>query len=440
MKKDNQVKINSLSLDLSAYLLLAFAVMFLAYYGVSAISDPVFSIDFSPYYVAGQLLAEDHPDQLLPDSTEGLFTTSSKPYLNAFRQNFFPDSPVATGWVYPAGYAWIFRPFASLEFDTAARWWLVINMLLSVFSIAMIIWARPWSGNASLSTLRTAWLFFLGLTFQPVLDNLWHGNITALIFFCFSASYLLLRKGSRFWAGFILGLIILIKMTPAIFVVYFLWRRDWKYVGGAIAGSLAIFIVSTLTVGLSGQLAYAALILAQLKAGGVAAFNNQSIAGFLLHALTNGNVNGWETMDVPSWITYVRYLLVAGFAGTVAWVMRVRPEKREQPLFTEDLDLSLLIGVMLLASPITWYHYYFWIFFPLVIVFDHFLSGSPSRRRMVLFAIAYALLVTQAFSQIRSFDPQFIQTVWIMRVLLSTSFLGAVLLMGIILRIRSESK
>jgi len=59
---------------------------------------------------------------------------------------------------------------------------------------------------------------------------------------------------------------------------------------------------------------------------------------------------------------------------------------------------------------------------------------------MVLFAIAYALLVTQAFSQIRSFDPQFIQTVWIMRVLLSTSFLGAVLLMGIILRIRSETK
>jgi hypothetical protein len=428
------------ALRLSAALLIAFALAFFAYYSLNTISDPVFAIDFLPYHVAGQLLANGDAQALIPQPAEGMFTTSSKTFLEPFRQHFFPDSPVATGWIYPAGYAWLFRPFAGMDFSTAARWWLAVNMLLSCASIAMVALARPWRGNPRYGIWRLAWIIFLGLTFQPILDNLWHGNISAMILFCFCLSYLLLRRGRPGLAGLVLGLIVPLKLTPALFILYFLWRRNGRFVSGAIIGALAILALTWFTVGWNGLLGFANTILAQLQAGGVAAFNNQSISGFLLHALTRGNVNGWETINVPPWVSLVRVALLLVLIGAVGWVMRRRPEKLNQPQVAEDLDLGLLIGVMLLASPITWYHYYVWMFLPLVILFDTLLTQATPRRRLILFAVAYGLLVVQGFSQIRAFDQQAIQEVWLLRVLLSSSFFGALLFMVLNLRLREETR
>jgi alpha-1,2-mannosyltransferase len=157
-----------------------------------------------------------------------------------------------------------------------------------------------------------------------------------------------------------------------------------------------------------------------------------------LHALTQGNVNGWETINLPPWVTLVRYALVLALLGAVVWAMRRRPEKRNEPQVAEDLDLGLLIGVMLLVSPITWYHYYVWIYLPLIIIFDYLVTHTTSPRRLILFAVAYGLLVTQGFSQIRAFDQPVIQNVWLLRVLLSSSLFGAALFIGLTLRLRSQ--
>lgn len=440
MNDDIQDNFKANALRLSTALLVTFALAFFVYYGINTISDPVFAIDFSPYYVAGQLLEKGAPQELVPQSAEGLFTSSSKPFLDAFRQHFFPDSPVATGWIYPAAYAWLFRPFANIDFSAAAIWWLAINMILSCASILLVVLAHPGSAGSPYRFWWISVIIFIGLTFQPILDNLWHGNISALILFCFCLFYLLLRRGRPGLAGFVLGLFVPLKLTPAVFILYFLWRRNWRLVIGAIVGSLAIVAVTWFTVGLPGLVGFAKMILAQLQAGGVAAFNNQSISGFLLHALTKGNVNGWETITVPQWITVVRYVLVLVLVGAVVWVMRRRPEKLSHPELAEDLDLGLLIAVLLLASPITWYHYYVWLFLPLVIVLGYMLTHATSRMRLILFAVAYGLIVTQGFSQIRAFDQQAIQEVWLLRVLLSSSFFGAVIFLGLNLRVREEIK
>jgi hypothetical protein len=432
MNPNEPVVSGNFALRLTGVLLIAFGLAFYLYYGINTISDPVFSIDFSPYYVAGQLLAEGRTPELIPQPADGFFTTSSKPYLEAFQKYFFPDSQVATGWIYPAAYAWLFRPFVGMDFITASRSWLLVNMLLSCASIGLVLYAKPWKGNPQFRFWRNAFIVFIGLTFQPILDNLWHGNISALILFFFCLSYLLLKRGQYIWAGFVLGLIVPLKLTPALFILYFIWRKNWKFTLGAVAGSFVVVALTWMTAGFNGLVGYAAMILEQLKAGGVAAFNNQSIAGFLLHVLTKGDVNGWENVSVPLSVTIIRYILVFGMVGFTVWIMRKRPENFGEKETAEDLDLSLLICVMLLASPITWYHYYVWLLVPLVVVFDRFLTTTPAQRHLVLFAVAYGLLVTQGFSQIRSFDPQSIQNVWLLRMLLSSSFFGAMLFFGLV--------
>ena len=428
------------ALRLTAALLITFALAFFGYYSIDTLSDPVFAIDFSPYYVAGQLLADGRNAELIPEPGADLMTSRAKPYLDNFRRYFFPDSEVSTGWIYLPGYAWLFRPLAGLEFPVAARLWLVVNILLSCGAVALVILARPWLGDPRYGPWRFAWLVFLGLTFQPIFDNMWHGNISALILFAFCLSYLLLRRGRNGLAGFVLGLVVVLKFYPALIVLYFVWRRNWAFVIGALLGSFAMIGLSWLTVGLNGLLTYAGVILAELQSGGVAAFNNQSLTGFLLHILTKGDINGWGNASMPLPVTLLRYALLLALVSAIIWVMRRRPERVSDPIMAQDLDLALVIGVMLLASPATWYHYYVWLLLPLVFVFDSLLTGSTTRARLVVFAVAYGLIVVQGLAGIRAFAPQAIQDVWLLRVLLSSSFVGAALLIGLILRLRAETR
>jgi hypothetical protein len=427
------------ALQLTAALLIAFAVAFFIYYGVNTINDPVFGIDFSPYYVAGRSLASGDVRALTNYAETGGFNANAGPFLDNFRQYFFADSPVATRWIYLPVYAWIFRPLAGLPFTTATRLWLIVNMALTLVSIGLLYLARPWQVDRVVGRWRFAWIVFLALTFQPVLDNMWHGNISALIFACFCLSYWLLRRDRSFLAGLALGVIMPLKFYPALFLLYFAWRRNWRFVAGSVVSSAAILALSLWTGGLPGNLEYFQMVWAQLRGGGIPAFNNQSIDGFLLHALTRGDVNAWEAVSVPVWLTFARLALILATVGATVWVLRRRPERTNNPLLAQDLDLALVICVLLLTSPITWYHYYIWLLFPLIILLDAFLfTAAGNTRRTVWFAIGYGLVVVQGISMIRPFAAQAMQEVWALRVLLSSSFFGAIILLVLLLRLRAE--
>jgi hypothetical protein len=431
----------STALQLTTALLIAFAIAFFVYYGVSTINDPVFSIDFLPYHVAARLLAAGNVQALTDFAEAGGFLANAGPFLDDFHRYFFADSPVGTRWIYLPAYIWIFHPLAGLEFHVAAHVWLAVNIALALLCVGLLWSARPWRGDPRLSGWRFAWIAFMGLAFQPVLDNMWHGNISALIFVCFCLSYWLLRRDRPFLAGLALGLIVPLKFYPGLFVLYFAWRRNWLFVAGTAISSVVIFVLSLFTVGWAGNLAYFQMIWAELQSGGIPAFNNQSIDGFLLHAFTQGDVNGWLNMSVPVSLTIARLALVLVLIAAVAWALRRRPEGTADATSAQDLDLALVISVMLLASPITWYHYYIWLLFPLIVMFDVFASAAAANtRRVVWLAIGYGLVVVQGISMIRPFAAQAIQDVWVLRVLLSLSFFGATILTGLLLRLRLEAR
>jgi len=425
------------AIRLTAALLIAFGLAFFFYYGLNTISDPVFAIDFLPYHLAGRLVAAGDVQPLTDYARTGSFGATSGPFLDYFHRYFFPDSPTGTHWIYLPGYAWIFSPLAGLDFPLAARVWLAVNGLLSLGSIALLWSARPWRGDKQLGAWRTAWIVFFALTFQPILDNMWHGNISALIFFVFCLSYWLLRRNHPWLAGLVLGLIVPLKFYPALFVLYFAWRRNWFLVTGAVVGSAVMLGISLLTVGWAGNLAYFQMVLAEFGSGGIPAFNNQSISGFLLHAFTRGDVNAWGDIQAPPVVGIIRLALAGALICAVVWAMRRRPGETSDPVMAQDLDLGLVIGVMLLASPITWYHYYVWLLFPILVLFDALLvSPTTNTRQILLLAIGYGLVVVQGIVVIRPFATQAIQEVRLLRVLLSQAFFGAVVLMYLIWRLR----
>jgi hypothetical protein len=396
-------RLNARALALTTGLLLAFTVGFFLYYGLDTMNDPVFSIDFAPYHLAGRLLAQGDLEPVTDYAETGGFFATSGPFLDYFHQFFFPQTTYATRWVYLPAYLWIFRPLAGFDFPAASRVWLAVNALLTLACFWLLWSARRLPGlSRRLKAWRMVWFAFLVLTFQPVLSNLWHGQATALIFAGFCLSYWLLHRERPFAAGLFLGLIVPFKFYPALFVLYFAWRRQWRVVTGALAGGLAIMLVSLLTVGWEGNLAYLRMVVSELGGGGIPAFNNQSISGFLLHIFTRGDVFAWLNVGVPLWLTVLRLGLLLLLVGVVVWAMRRPPAPKTNCSDAQDLDLALVVFVMLLVSPITWYHYYIWLLLPLTLLFDRlFLAPHVGVRQIGWLALAYGLVVVQGIVVLR---------------------------------------
>ena len=419
-------------------LLIAFAASFFIFSTVNTLNDPVFSIDFLPYHLAGQLLARGDLAPLTNYAQSGGFFAHSGPFLEGFHQHFFPSSPYSIRWVYFPAYLWLFRPLASLDFPAAARIWLIFNALLCLGSVLLLWRARHGSQPKTAQGSSLAWYLFLGLTLQPVFSNLMHGQVTGLIFFFFCLGYWLLRGQRPFWAGLAFGFITLFKFYPALILIYFLFHRQWRLLAGAVTAGAVLVAISLATLGLEANIAYAQIILGELGKGGMAAFNNESLTGFLLHTFTSGDVNAWQDMAMPPWLMALRLGVLLLILILFVWAMR-KPPRRDS--FDADLDLSLVILFMLIASPITWYHYYMWLIFPLVVIFDCLAQmPQPPRKYILWLALGYALTVVEGIYIVRPFAPQAIQDLRILRILLSQSFLGAVILASLIWTLRLPGK
>jgi len=440
---DNQKNSNMTknALKMTTGLLLSFAAAFFIYYGMNTMNDPVFSIDFLPYHLAGQLLARGNLQLLTNYADSGGFFATSGPFLETFHKYFYPDSTYATRWVYTPAYLWLFRPLAGFDFPTASRIWLAFNAVLTLLAVWLLWVVRRYPDlSPELKHLRFAWFTFLALTFQPMLSNLWHGQVTGLIVVLFLLSYWLLKREKNFWSGFVLGLIVPFKFYPALFVFYFIWRREWRVVIGSLTAMLLIAVISFGTVGWQANWEYIQVVLSEISGGGVAAFNNQSISGFLMHVFTQGDVYNWLDITEPAWISTFRIVIVLVMIAAAGWVMQRRSSQRERSDSYLEIDLSLVILIMLLVSPITWYHYYMWLLFPLTVLFDHFLrSGEFEGQQVIWYALAYALVVVEGVIVLRPIAEQALQNVWLLRLLLSQSFFGSVIVFGLLLRANGDA-
>ena len=228
------------------------------------------------------------------------------------------------------------------------------------------------------------------------------GRSQASFFFFFCMGYWLLRRGYPFGAGLAFGVIVPLKFYPALLIIYFLFRRRWRVVFGAAAAGIILALISLATVGLDANIAYARLIAAELGKGGMAAFNNESLTGFLLHAFTSGDVNTWQEMAMPRWLSRIRLGIILATLAAFVWVMRKGKTNGEDDSPLEDLDLSLVLLFMLLASPICWYHYYMWLIFPLVVAFEHLLKRPRLPvAYLIALAVAYGLMVVEGVYEIR---------------------------------------
>ncbi|GAA5114028.1 glycosyltransferase family 87 protein [Haloechinothrix salitolerans] len=132
-------------------------------------------------------------------------------------------------------------PFALLPIEAA----FVLLFMLNIVAVAgtlYLVGRRVWpeGGSRGAAVIAAAGLS-LSLTFEPVRDTFSFGQINLLLMGLVAADCL--ARAPRWPRGMLVGLAAAIKLTPAVFVLFFLVRKDYRAaLVAAITGAAATVI------------------------------------------------------------------------------------------------------------------------------------------------------------------------------------------------------
>lgn len=223
------------------------------------------------------------------------------------------------------GLPFTYPPFAAMVFSVLTPLPLTLAALLftalgiGLFTAA----ARVWAGFGLIAAF---------LLLEPLRITLDLGQINLVLFGLVALDCLLPRT---VWPrGLLVGLAAAIKLTPAIFVLFFLCRGRWRPALTAVATFAACAVLAP---GQAKQFWLHAMLDPE-RVGGLAYSANQSLRGLLFRL---GAPESW-------WFVAV--------AAVLALTVVVLPRLRD--------DLTALVATAaagLLISPVSWSHHWVWI-------------------------------------------------------------------------------
>jgi alpha-1,2-mannosyltransferase len=323
--------------------------------------------------------------------------------VNIWEKYNYPNPPIMV---------LLLEPLVPLQPLVGSMAWYYLKVVMALAAIYLVfrlveIPGRPWPTWAK--------VFVLLLSLRPIEGDLSHGNVNLFILLLCVAGLVCFRRRYDYAAGGLLALAIACKVTPALFVPYFLWKRSWKVLAGCGGGLVLFFwIVPGLFFGFERNNEY----LLSWYRGMIAPFavqgmvttehQNQSLPGLMHRLLTESpsfgiydgdryvpleyhNVVAWDPAVVSGFVK----LCMLAFAGLVMLVCRNPTTDRQSWQLAAEYGL-VLVG-MLLFSERTWKHHCVTMLVPFgaLVYYLAAVQAGPRMKKFVLaMLIAVALLMT----------------------------------------------
>ena len=350
---------------------------------------------------------------------------------------------LARGFIYEGGLNYVYPPFWGMAFAPLSVLPLALAksvllgagvVLFVMLTRALVRTADPTGVTSASARFRIA-LLAIAATFpfwnRDIADCLINTSLVAIVWLAIEQW----RSGRLWRAGAMVGLTIALKCTPALFVLYFLGKRQWR-LAAITTLFAAIFSAAPLGwLGWSGHTGYVAqashwwnvAVRASLERAdpsqgvlGVEAYqrgivyedtlNNLSLKPALaryLTALPHGHLGRPETGDNPAVapappdpafvtflslapatagliVKFVTLLIVAGTFAMFSW-------RDTRPGNPSVLWECAAIGVlMVLLSPVTWKHHCIWTL-PAFFLLAHNAYTTPTTFRTARFAALVAV-------------------------------------------------
>jgi alpha-1,2-mannosyltransferase len=223
--------------------------------------------------------------------------------------------------------------------------------------------------------------------FEPLRTNLAYGQINVLLMALVAFDCLLPATWWRVadrpigWPrGALVGLAAALKLTPAIFVLYFVARRQWRAASTAVASFLVFTGLGALCAPHDSHEYWTKMVFDTGRIGPMAFAGNQSLNGILYRARLTGNA------EHDAW------LAGAALVGIVGLIAIFRAARAGRQL----LALSLTACTTLLISPVSWSHHWVW---SVPIVLTGLLAAYRAGNRAMLALFGGGLVLFLASPQ-----------------------------------------
>ena len=363
-----------------------------------SLSEP--SVPFSDfnvaYYPAGRAIIEDLP--------------------RLFRRCW--DTPVC-GFVNIPIVALLFTPFSRLTLRHAQ--WLFVALSLVGLAVTVLL---LWSMTDRDRSRRWAILLLFAMN-GPLVYSLKEGNLTHGALLVLVAGVVCLDRGWERSAGACFALAAIIKLPLLLFGVYFVGMRQWR---AAFGYGLTLATISALSLwyaGLASHVAWYREVIQPLSDKGLTAFNVQSIEGVLLRLQDDARLYDWTPVAMSPDIRMTGRLGAALLVGLSCLLFLRRPGTRHREAMY--VELSMVLCLALLISPISWTHYYLFLLLPLSLYAGNRLP-MPDRGGWLAAAVVATVLLTPPVTFAEGTGSRGL----VEKLLLSHYVLGALLLWGVL--------
>ncbi|MGV0835360.1 glycosyltransferase family 87 protein [Mycolicibacterium thermoresistibile] len=326
---------------------------------------------------------------------------------------------------YPPLAAAAFAPFAWLSLEGAAvAITLTTLVLLIVATVIVLTRLDVWPDTAVTTEpawLRRSWLAAAIVApavvlLEPIRSNFEFGQINVVLMTLVIADCV--PRRTPWPRGMLLGLAIALKLTPAVFLLYFLLRRD----GRALVTTAVTAVIATLAgfaLAWRDSWEYWTATVSNTDRIGTATLNtNQNISGAL------ARLGLGESERFVLWV-------LACFAVLALTVWAVRRVLRAGDPDGDAPVLALICVAMfgLVVSPVSWSHHWVWAL-PAVLV----AAVVAVRRRAVALGVTAALgLVLLIWTPIRLLPENEETTAALWRQLLGGSYVWWALLVIVVI-------
>lgn len=286
--------------------IIALWVAFIALAWVLAFHGRFGMIDFAAYYEGAQRLV------------------SGEPLYRGFMGNTY---------IYPPLLAQSLIPMTLVSQEAASVVWFVLNIALLIVIVAILDRRSRW---------RPYWWIITPLFF-PVIEAITVGQVTIVMLALAVGAWAAANEGRKSLCGSLLAVMVWLKIYPALLIVYFLWKREWRVVRAAVIAGIALFLLQAAIsgVGVFAEMVNVLSSLTQLGQPDLVS-NNASVLGFVSQ-LFDASEHVQPLIVNPTLLLFTRIILSVILLGGAAYLTS------KQTNF--DLEYGLILLTALLLSP-----------------------------------------------------------------------------------------
>lgn len=361
-------------IHIAEWTLLALLLVLFAERGFLPAWRTLIDSDFPNYYLVASLYHRGIP---LDRVYEWIWLQRQQDYLGIQKSLviFVPNPPLC---------ALPVLPLSHLPPLVAKRAWLVLN--LGFLLLALWLLHRV----TKLAWRQTALILLLCM--WPLQVNFLLGQYYVLILVLICAAYYCSCSNHRFTSGLLLGAAASLKIFPALFLILFIWKRNWRAAVGLVLGMAALAAISIAMFGWEVHRILLIEVLPRALRGElVGTYNLQSNSFMTLwhHLfLFEPELNSSPLVNSP--LIYALAQAITGTALLFAFLFSTRDDSVKP---ANPLEWAAIVVLSLLLSSMPSPHHYCVLVFTGVVGIDELLKIKERRRALVfilLFSIACA--------------------------------------------------